>query len=208
MLDAEVRHRLAWTLAGRRALVVEDVGQSGLAFGTVPPPLAAHVEAANLVTLGSLGAVHWGGLRAAWIRATEPLVAELAEVMMRTEVGASALDQLLAARLLTIEDEVRVERVAWLRECLGHATAVLSAVLPDWTWRPPDGGPSLWLRVPSDAGGALVDAAARHGVAITPEAAFSPRNSAGHVRLVYARPPDVFDEGIRRLAAAWRQCAP
>ena len=44
-----------------------------------------------------------GGLRAAWIRATEPLVAELAEVMMRTEVGASALDQLLAARLLTIE---------------------------------------------------------------------------------------------------------
>jgi hypothetical protein len=46
--------------------------------------------------------------------------------------------------------------------------------------------------------------AARLGVAVVPAALLSHQGSSDdHIRLVYARASDVFDEGIRRLAAAW-----
>jgi DNA-binding transcriptional MocR family regulator len=47
------------------------------------------------------------------------------------------------------------------------------------------------------------EAATRLAVAVVPGALLSPHGAADdHIRLVYAWPPEVLDEGVRRLAAA------
>jgi DNA-binding transcriptional MocR family regulator len=204
VLDVDGRGRLARALAERDVVVVDDVSHSGLTFDPAPPPLAAYAESANLVTIGSLSKLHWGGLRLGWVRGPAPLVAALARAKARADLGTPVLDQLVATRLLAVEEEVRAERVAALRQQLTHATTVLAAELPELAWTPPEGGLNLWLRLPAGTATAFSEVATRHGVAVVPGAVLSPRGAADdHVRLVYARPPAVFDEGVRRLAAAW-----
>ncbi|NIH87710.1 PLP-dependent aminotransferase family protein [Amycolatopsis granulosa] len=198
------RRRLATALAERDTLVVDDVSQAGLVFEQAPPPLAAYAESDNLLTVGSLSKLHWGGLRLGWVRGPAPLVAALARAKARADLGTPVLDQVLATRLLGAEDEVRAERVAELRDRLAHAAATLTASLPEFRWTPPEGGLSLWLQLPAGTATAFSEVATRFGVAVVPGGVLSPRGlSDDHVRVVYARPPEVFDEGVHRLAAAW-----
>ncbi|MCP2163183.1 aminotransferase-like domain-containing protein [Goodfellowiella coeruleoviolacea] len=204
VLGADDRARLARALADRDTLVVDDVSQAGLVFDQQPPPLAACAQSDNLVTVGSLSKLHWGGLRIGWVRGSAPLVAALGRAKARADLGTPVLDQVLATRLLPVEDDVRAERVAVLRDQLSHASAALTAALPEFRWLPPDGGLSLWLRLPTGTATAFSEVSARFGVAVVPGGVLSPDGLADdHVRVVYARPPQVFDEGLRRLAAAW-----
>ena len=198
------RSHLARALAGGSLLAVDDISQAGLTFEPSPPPLAACARAANLITVGSLTKLHWGGLRLGWIRGPASLIASLTRDKVRADLGTPVLDQLLAVRLLENEDQIRAERLATLRACLQHAETLLPRVLPDFSWQPPDGGLNLWLHLPAGTASAFTEVAARLGVAVVPAALLSHQGSSDdHIRLVYARPPDVFDEGIRRLAAAW-----
>jgi DNA-binding transcriptional MocR family regulator len=204
VLDPAERSRLALTLAERSALVVDDTSQAGLTFQPAPPPLAAYVQASNLVTVGSLTKLHWGGLRLGWIRGPAPLIASLTRAKVRADLGTPLLDQLLAARLVDNEEQVRAERLVTLRTCLTHATTVLPNALPELSWQAPNGGLSLWLRLPTGTATALTEVATLVGVAVVPGALLSPHGAADdHIRVVYARPREVFDEGVHRLAAAW-----
>ena len=77
--------------------------------------------------------------------------------------------------------------------------------LPDWSWREPAGGLSVWVRLPSPDAAAFAEEALRHSVAVATPAALSPL--PGHrdrLRLSFSGPPDMLDEGVGRLAAAWR----
>jgi DNA-binding transcriptional MocR family regulator len=198
------RTRLARALAERTVLVVEDVSQAALAFELPPPPLAACAQSPNLISVGSLTKLHWGGLRIGWIRGPASLVARLTRAKVRADLGSPVLEQVLAVSLLASEDEVRAERLELLRDSLRHAQTVLPRHLPEFTWRPPDGGLNLWLRLPAGTGSAFAEVAARFGVAIVPGALLSEQAASDdHIRLAYVRSPGVFEEGIRRLAAAW-----
>ncbi len=192
-------------LAGRDVLVVDDVSQAGLAFDGSPPPLAAYAEGSDVLTVGSLTKLHWGGLRVGWVRGAAPVIARLTRAKTRADLGTPLLDQLLAVRLIEQEERVRAERLADLRTCLRHAADVLPAELPEFSWRAPGGGLSVWLKLPAGTATAFAEVATRFGVAVVPGALLSPHKTADdHIRIVYARPPEVFDEGVRRLAAAWR----
>jgi len=130
------------------------------------------------------------------------LIDHLSRSMARLPV--SVLDQLLAERLLTVEDEVRNERIGWLRECLGHADATLARHLPGFTWQPPAGGLTIWLKPPADTRPGFAESLTWHGVAVRPGARFAPRTPSNCFSLAYARAPEVVEEGVRRIAAAWR----
>lgn len=206
VLGGGLRGPLASSLADRDFLVVEDVSQAGLAFDRAPLPLAAHAEAANLVTAGSFAALHWGGLHVGWIRGAAPLIAEMERAKARANSCTPVLDQVLVSRVLAVEEEIRVERIAWLRERLEHAAATLPAALPDFGWHEPEGGTCLWMRLPDGTATELAEIAARFGVRVVAGARMSPGNTADeHVSVVYARSAEVFDEGVRRLGLAWRQ---
>jgi DNA-binding transcriptional MocR family regulator len=206
VLDAANRARLARALADHTTTtVIDDTSQAGLTFQPAPPPLAAYSPSGNLVTVGSFTKLYWGGLRLGWIRGPATLIATLTRAKVRADLGSPLLDQLLAVRLLDHVDQIRADRLETLRTCLTHAGAALTGALPDFTWQPPDGGLSLWLRLPAGTATGFAEVAARLGVAVVPGALLSPQRKADdHIRLVYARPPDILDEGIRRLAAAWQ----
>jgi hypothetical protein len=94
---------------------------------------------------------------------------------------------------------------------LAHATdtramtALLAAHLPEWTWRRPDGGLSLWPRLPYGDADALAQLALRQGVAIVPGPTCTPDGGQrDRVRLPIVRDPATMRAAIERLAVAWR----
>jgi hypothetical protein len=168
------RSHLARALAGSSLLAVDDISQAGLTFEPSPPPLAAFAQAANLITVGSLTKLHWGGVRLGWIRGPASLIASLTRDKVRADLGTPVLDQLLAVRLLDNEYQIRAERLATLQ----HAETLLPGLLPDFSWQPPDGGLNLWLHLPAGTASAFTEVAARLGVAVVPAALLSHQGSS------------------------------
>ena len=81
--------------------------------------------------------------------------------------------------------------------------------LPDWEFTRPEGGLSVWTRIPQGNADELAEVALRHGVAIVPGPSLSvDEGNRRSVRIVFARPEPVLIEGIRRLATAWSSYAP
>jgi GntR family transcriptional regulator/MocR family aminotransferase len=74
---------------------------------------------------------------------------------------------------------------------------------------PPQGGLFIWLRLPDPMSThKLLPLAAEEGVTFTPGSSFFPHNPDGeaYLRLNFAmQPPDVIEEGMRRLGKAMRR---
>ncbi|NRQ32031.1 PLP-dependent aminotransferase family protein [Nonomuraea sp. NN258] len=166
-----------------------------------PEPLAA-LHPHGTITVGSLSKLLWGGLRVGWIEAPEPLLARLVEAKLDSDLATSAVSQRLATDLLALNPAG-----PWRAE-LGrrrdHFTAALAARLPDWTWTRPAGGLSLWARLPGVDTDRFAATAREHGVAVAPGSLFSPDGRhRDRLRLSFALPPDLLDQAVTGLAAAW-----
>ncbi len=169
------------------------------------PPFATETDSA--VTIGSASKSIWGGLRIGWIRAPLGLVERLTRARVSLDLGAPVLEQLVLARLLrgdidavlgSNRDRLRVQRDA--------LAAALRAELPDWEFRLPGGGMSLWCRLPVAGSTALVDAAERHGVLLAPGPAFAPEGGLDrYLRLPYTASVPDLQEAVRRIATAWAE---
>lgn len=206
LLSAQRRHEVARLAAASRIPVVEDVVQRELWFDAEPPPpIAAADPDAPILTLGSMSKVFWGGLRVGWVRSDPTTIERLGRIKTVTNYGTPAVDQVVSARLLPHSDVIAARRREQLAVRLASLEAALRAHLPDWRWRTPAGGLSLWLELPSPDAPALVAAAERHGLAIATGASFgiAARDHHDHVRLPFVADPSTITLGVRRLAAAW-----
>jgi DNA-binding transcriptional MocR family regulator len=95
-----------------------------------------------------------------------------------------------------------------LRTRRDAAQEELARLLPEWSWTEPEGGLSLWVRLPEGGADAFVQVALRHGVDVTPGSAHAVGSGCDdHLRLSYGLPPGTLREGITRLAAAWHEHA-
>ncbi len=181
----------------------------------VPPLAAVGPRQPNLVTVGSLSKVYWGGLRTGWVRASEDLIARLAAAKAAADLGSAAFQQAIVAALLREQhDDIVRWRGRWLRSRHDALVGALRATLPGWTWPEPEGGLTLWVRLPGGGdGGAFAQAALRHGVAVVPGRLLSVSGGAAArngeaasqasscVRLAYIQPPDMLRTAVSRLAA-------
>ena len=185
--------------------VVEDNTLADLSLSGAPPaPLAAFEPQAPILTVGSLSKLFWGGLRVGWIRAAEPLLLRLTRRKIMADLGGSLLSQLAAVRLLGKAGEVRELRRRQVRERLDWLTKLLARHLPEWTWAPPAGGLSLWVRLPRGNADEFAQVALRHGVSIVPGSLASPDGSfSDHLRLPFVLDRARMEEGVERLARAW-----
>jgi len=184
--------------------IVEDRTLADLVFEGDPPPSLAAGHPYGTVTVGSLSKVLWGGLRVGWLRAPEPLLARLAETKQDADLATSAVSQRLAAELIE-RNPVGPWRAELARR-RDHLAAALAAALPDWTWRRPSGGLSLWVRLPGVDTDRFATVARRHGVAVAPGSLFSPDGRhRDRLRLSFALPPALLDQAVSGLAAAWRE---
>jgi DNA-binding transcriptional MocR family regulator len=190
--------------------ILEDNTLAELSLGAdPPPPLAAFAPRAPILTVGSLSKLFWGGFRVGWIRTSEDVLARIARLKIIADLGGSLLSQLAAVKLLARVDRVKQLRRRQVRERFERLTALLSEHLPEWSWTPPAGGLSLWVKLPMGAAGEFAQVALRHGVSVVPGPLASPDGSfADHLRLPFVLGPEEMEEGVRRLARAWQAYSP
>ena len=153
VMPAGHRRRVARLAAAHPdTLFVDDMTLAELPLGDhpVPPPLAAlDPGQPNLVSVGSLSKLYWGGLRTGWIRASTGLIARVAAAKAAADLGSAAFSQAIAAALLNDEhDDIVKWRREWLRARHDALAGALRCALPEWTWPEPDGGLTLWVRLP------------------------------------------------------------
>jgi DNA-binding transcriptional MocR family regulator len=186
--------------------LVEDLALAGLAWTRTPPPVAAHVPSESVAVIGSLSKLFWGGLRVGFVRAPEAVARRIARVKATQDLGSSAVGQLLAEKLLRSESIVGFggQRRIELRARYALLARKLHEALPSWSWTEPAGGLSLWVRLPRPVARPFAQVALRHGVAVATAESLSPSGAhPDRVRLSFAAPADVVEEGVRRLARAW-----
>ncbi len=199
------RQQLAALAAEQHVLLVEDNTLAQLAIGPAPPPpIAVFDQRGTVVTIGSLSKSAWAGLRVGWIRARPQLIGRLVMVKTAEDLGSSLPSQALGRAVLGDFTRISAIRAAQLRDCLELTASLLRQRLPDWRFAQPRGGQSLWLRLPGGDGDSFAQAALRRGVTVVPGSQLSPDGSfRGHIRLQFLQPPELIEEGMRRLARAW-----
>jgi DNA-binding transcriptional MocR family regulator len=210
VLGEAARREIVRSVQGSGAVVVDDMTLADLTLEPrVPPPLAAFARDLTVLTVGSLSKLFWGGLRVGWVRGPEPLIAQLARLKAVSDLSGSLVSQAIAARVLARSAELTTLRRRQVRTRLDHAARLLAKHLPDWTYRRPAGGLSLWIRLPAGDATELATIALRGGVAIVPGGVNSPEGRwADHIRLPFVADPETMEEGLRRIAAAWAEYAP
>jgi DNA-binding transcriptional MocR family regulator len=190
--------------------VLEDNTLAELSLsGDPPPPIGAFSSKAPILTVGSLSKLFWGGLRVGWIRAAEPIVARLAPVKTMSDLGSSVLSQTAALTLLRDVERIRAMRRRECAERMEELASELKRKLPSWTWDPPAGGLSLWVRLPYGTAPEFARIASRHGVSVLPGNFASPEGRfADRLRIPFVLETATMKEGIARLTRAWEAYAP
>ena len=175
-MPAWYRRRVARLAAAHPdTLFVDDMTLTELPLGdTLPPlPLASFgLEQPNLVSVGSLSKLYWGGLRTGWISASAGLIARVAAAKAAADLGSAAFPQAITAALLGDKhDDIVKWRGEWLR-------ARYDALTEACRGPPCPGGPGLSRTAGSPYGCASPDPKTAQDP-VQPTAARSPRPRSG-----------------------------
>ena len=115
------------------------------------------------------------------------------------------MSQVIATRCTAHLDDDLLHLRPALEAKARHLVDAIRAALPDWEVEVPEGGLSLWCRLPRGSGDELAAAGLAHGVSVLPGSAASVDEvHLDHVRITFAHPPDVLDAAVDRLALAWK----
>lgn len=186
--------------------IVEDIGLFGLGLGKPDPlpPIATFSPDRWIVTIGSWSKMVWAGLRIGWIRASEPTIGRLARLKAYADNGTPILSQLVVAKIIPRFDEIAAIRRAQIATRFAALTGALEKMLPSWSWKRPDGGLSLWVKLPAGSAYELSQVALRHSVEFSPGPVFCPDEShQNYLRLPFVGSPEMIEESIDRLRASW-----
>jgi len=204
MTDAE-RERYAAELRAGHVTPVVDESHQLLALEGQPMPAPFASYAPDAITVGSASKSFWGGLRIGWVRAPLAQMERLIRARVTLDLGVPVMEQL--AMLALLEDPLPTleGHRARLREQRDALVAAVGDQLPEWRFRVPAGGLSLWCELPGPGRGlALADEAERRGVIIAPGPVFAPEGGLDRfVRIPYTRRVEDLDEAVRRIADAW-----
>jgi DNA-binding transcriptional MocR family regulator len=205
VMPALPRQRLGRSASVAGVTLIEDEALIDLGFPgeEIPPPLLTH--APDVISVGSLSKIIWGGLRIGWVRAAAPVITRLARLRSVQDLGGNIPAQLAAAALLPQLETVRLRQAPQRQARHDHLRGELARRLPEWDAPPVRGGQTLWVRLPYGDGVSFAQAALRHGVAVLPGSGLDAGGqSAEYLRMHFIAPPDVLTDAVRRLADAWR----
>jgi len=199
-------------LASERGIfVVEDSPYRKVRFeGTSIASLKALDSGDTVFYVGTFSKLMAPGLRVGWTIATPDMIARM--IQLKSDGCSCPLTQRIIAEFLgggrltphidRVQTAYRANRDAMV--------AALRREMPDASFAVPEGGYYVWLTLPDDVDGdRLVRSASECGVTVLPGSKFfaspdvpHPKN---HLRIAYSHAtPDEVDDGIRRLATAYR----
>ena len=201
MPDSQRRRLVKAAAASGTVLVADETLRELNLDGAASTPMAAFSPA--VVSLGSLSKSHWAGLRTGWIRASEPLIQRFAAARTTMDLGGPVVEQLAAAHLVNAMTEPLPARLAELRENRNTLLELIRAHLPGWEPEWPDGGLSVWCRLPAPISTALAVIAPDVGIRL----AAGPRFGVGgafeqYLRLPFTLPPEQLETAVLALRAA------
>lgn len=204
LMDDAQRSRLGAALARNRTTAIIDESHADLHLAEAPTPAPMAVHSRSAVTVGGSSKAFWGGLRVGWLRVPDGHQARFTQARLGLDLGAPLLEQLVLTELLTGPDRDARRQ----RERLRHQRDVLAGALrdrlPDWRFRIPDGGLSLWCRLPRPVAAALSVECERRSLVITPGSVFAPDGGlASFVRLPYTRAEPDLLAAVEVLHTAW-----
>ncbi len=205
------RTRLLELARTRGFFVLDDGVYATMRFDGAPRTRLRAEAPSHVIYVDSLSKTIGGGLRIGWIAASGPVLGRLVQLKIDSDIHTAALPQHLAARylrgdrhdallakVLPVYRARRDTLLEALERHLGH----------DATWTVPEGGHHVWvtLRDPIDERALYVEAL-RAGTAFLPGGAvMAEKSSRTSMRLSFGLvAPELFDEGVRRLAVALRE---
>lgn len=199
---------IAEIVGSSEALFVEDGTPADLVLDRPKPPrpLGTDLHDERWIAIGSISKLFWGGLRVGWIRGSESVIQRITRVKTVTDLGTSLVSQAIAIECLRAVDDARRERRRQLLARLDEAELLLDELAPEWSWKRPQGGSALWVRVPDTDTRALAELGRRCGVSIVPGSMFSPVEGCGdRIRVPFWGDPAELRAGLERLRRAWDQ---
>lgn len=162
------------------------------------PPLACF--SANVITLGSLGKIAWGGLRIGWVRGSRELLARLLRNRPSSDLGTPLFEQLVATSLVRDLPQLAASRSLDLRIGRDTLVGLLAEQLPQWDVCVPDGGLSLWINTGTVSTSALALAARSEGLGLVPGPRFGLDGAFERfLRLPFGNGTDQLRDGVAIL---------
>lgn len=197
------RSRIAATArsVGTHLIVDETTAELDIDRGWTPLPFSAFSP--QIITVGSMSKIAWGGMRIGWIRADRSVMTRLLATRPSFELGTALLEQCIAVELLQEMSALTAHVATRLhagREAVASALGSFEAISMPQT----SGGLSAWLDLGAPVSTALSLAAREHGLILPP----GPRFSTGGVlerrlRIPITLPPERTAEAMDRLRLAW-----
>lgn len=162
------------------------------------PPIATFSP--NIISIGSLGKIAWGGLRIGWIRGSREMLAQLLRNRPAVDLGTPLMEQLVATKLIQDMPSMMASRILDLRRGRDTAIRLLKEYVPRWQVQIPDGGLCLWINTETVSSSALALAARAEGMGIVPGPRFGIDGAfERYLRLPFSYSEEQLSEGIQIL---------
>ncbi|MBJ3777966.1 aminotransferase-like domain-containing protein [Acuticoccus mangrovi] len=210
VLSLERRHQMLELARTYNIVIIEDQTYRHIRFeGEALPSIRSLDDGTHVLPVNTLSKLLAPGMRLGWTVAPTALLPRLAN--FKAEGGTSPFLQRVAVEVLRhggVEEHLSLV----IPELGRHRDAMLAALakeLPEAHVTVPKGGFFLWVSFDGVDADDVYGAGLRHGVVTYPGSiCFASEPDRSHLRLSYSQAsPEQIEEGIRRLAAAYRDVA-
>ena len=211
-LSLEKRERLLALAREHGFTIFEDDPYVELRFeGAHHPTMLSLGDGTGVVYASSFSKTVCPGIRVGYLVGPAELIARIRRIATGTYISPSMVSQSIVAEFChsgAIDRSIATVKKALL-ERRDATCAALERHLPEARFVTPEGGYFLWVDLPEGADVAAIEAGARErGVIFVKGTDFLLEGGESSLRLAYsAVPPDQIEEGIARIADAYRELA-
>ena len=211
-LSLEKRKRLLALAAEHGFTIFEDDPYVDLRFeGESLPTMLSMDDSDRVVYASSFSKTVCPGIRVGYLVGPADLIAGIRKLATNTYISPNMVAQSIVAEFChsgAIERSIETVKAA-LRERRDATAEALERHIPDARFVKPQGGYFLWVDLPEGSDVAALDAAAQErGVVFVKGSDFLIEGGDSSLRIAYsAVPPDQIEEGISRVADAYRELA-
>ncbi|HXB14794.1 MAG TPA: aminotransferase class I/II-fold pyridoxal phosphate-dependent enzyme [Solirubrobacteraceae bacterium] len=207
-LSVQKRRALLDLAAQHDFIILEDDPYAELRFAGEPVPTMLSIDPERVVYASSFTKTVAPGVRVGYLVGPTALIAELIKRATNTYISPNMVSESLVYEFCAsgaIEGSIETVKRA-LAERARTLTEALRSELPEAEFVEPQGGYFLWVTLPEGTDvDRLFDAAAERGVTFVKGTDFLLEGGENTLRLAYSGvTPEQIEEGVRRLAAAYR----